>query len=247
MSPGTPTTASPSPAASMTVVHEAGILVGESATTIALTRGAEAPSASARAVRSSRTGLSRPSSREASSTTSSSAGAWRESGESRSWRARAADASAENPIHLLWGLTGLMSVWGSHAAHRQSSAVERPVRTATPMSDGPDRVADWHSRERARARACSRGPHTPTPPPARSMGTGALTRWAASMRRWARRLSSRSEMNSERDSRPMKMFWATVRSPIILSSWWTIEIPASWASRMDRKCTGAPSYSKTPE
>ena len=186
LSPGTPTTASPSPAASMTVVHEAGILVGESATTIALTRGAEAPSASARAVRSSRTGLSRPSSREASSTTSSSAGAWRESGESRSWRARAADAWAENPIHLLWGLTGLMSVWGSHAAHRQSSAVERPVRTATPMSDGPDRVADWHSRERARARACSRGPHTPTPPPARSMGTGALTRWAASMRRWAR-------------------------------------------------------------
>ena len=41
----------------------------------------------------------------------------------------------------------------------------------------------------------------------------------------------------------MKMFCATVRSAIMLSSWCTIEMPASWASRMERNRAGAPSYS----
>ncbi len=60
---------------------------------------------------------------------------------------------------------------------------------------------------------------------------GSRWMWSSSNSSSALRFSAFSlRTNPRRGSRPMKMFWATVRWPARLSSWWMIAIPRSWAA-----------------
>ena len=64
--------------------------------------------------------------------------------------------------------------------------------------------------------------------PTLSVGLIVSLRWSKSF--WVAALIWSSWRKKPLHSRPMKMFWAAVRWFIRLSSWWTIEMPASWAS-----------------
>lgn len=59
-------------------------------------------------------------------------------------------------------------------------------------------------------------------------------------------IALRSTSPRRRGSRPRQTFSATVRSGSRVSSWWTMPIPACWASRGLRKVCGAPANSTVP-
>jgi len=73
--------------------------------------------------------------------------------------------------------------------------------------------------------------------------SGSISRFICARSSAVRRFISfsfRNRRKALRGSRPMKMFWATVRSCARLSSWWIMVIPIRCAARVSGICTSRP-------
>ena len=159
----TPVESSPT---SMTVVQAAGRCSRTAATTMPLTRrgtwSREGLAARPRPSRA-RAGESRPSVSTSESSSRSTWGVGRDSTPSRS-RPRRESLTVRCPPSQRPASGPRRRVWGSQEAHSHSWARPGSWKTPTVRSAGPQWVAAWTRRLRARATAPARSPTIPTTP-----------------------------------------------------------------------------------